>query len=61
MMFKKLEDKICELETTLETVRADMLLEDNYCNHEKMLALQTQEKGISTDLAEAYDRWENWQ
>lgn len=61
MMFKKLEDKICELETTLETVRADMLLEDNYCNHEKMLALQTQEKGITTDLAEAYDRWENWQ
>ena len=61
MMFKKLEDKICELETKLETVRADMLLEDNYCNHEKMLALQTQEKGITTDLAEAYDRWENWQ
>ena len=60
MMFQKLEDKICEMETELEALRADMMLEENYTNHENMLALQAREKEITTDLAEAYDQWENW-
>ena len=60
LMFKKLEDEICELEARLETVRSGMMSEENYTNHENMLALQAQEKDITSSLAEAYDRWENW-
>lgn len=60
LMFKRLEDQICELEAKLETVRADMLLEANYSNHQNLQALQSQESDLTTQLAEAYESWENW-
>ena len=60
LMFQRLEDHIAALETEQETVRADMLKPANYSNHENLQSLQGREVELATELAAAYEQWENW-
>ncbi|MCR9247722.1 MAG: ABC-F family ATP-binding cassette domain-containing protein [bacterium] len=61
LMFERLEQKIMDLETTIEELQAAMLEPDNYASATKMKELQAQEAKKKAELAEAYDEWENWQ
>ncbi len=60
MMFERLEAEIFAMEEELETVRAAMLEPENYSDHANMRGLQDRESRLQSDLAAAYERWENW-
>ena len=60
MMFERLESEIMQLETDLESTKAQMTEEPNYRDPAKMRALQTRATEIQAALADAYQRWENW-
>ncbi|MCC6671609.1 MAG: ABC-F family ATP-binding cassette domain-containing protein [Planctomycetes bacterium] len=60
LLFQKLEEKIIALEEQVATLRQRMLLPENYASHAAMRALQDEEARVQADLAEAYQRWENW-
>jgi ATP-binding cassette subfamily F protein 3 len=61
LMFQKLEERIMTLEDELKTTRAAMMLPDNYASVSKMKDLQAKETTLQSQLAEAYEQWENWQ
>ena len=61
LMFERLEQRIMELEGEIETVQAAMLEPENYASAQKMTDLQADETRLKTELAEAYEQWENWQ
>ncbi|MGE0143511.1 MAG: ABC-F family ATP-binding cassette domain-containing protein [Planctomycetota bacterium] len=60
MMFERLEAEIMDFESELETIRAAMLLEENYRSADKLRGLQSKEREVQERLAKAYERWENW-
>ncbi len=61
LMFERLEAEIMELEGAIEGVQAAMLAPENYASAQKMKELQADEARLKQQLAESYDRWENWQ
>ena len=60
MMFERLEADIVAREEELETARADMALEENYRDAAKFRDLQDREARLEKELADLYERWENW-
>ncbi len=59
-MFQKLEAEIMDFETELEEVQASMLKSENYIDPKKMKAIAQREQALKADLADRYERWENW-
>ncbi len=60
MKFQELEERIMGLEEDLEAVRGAMTEEANYTDHVKLQELQAREQALQSELAQAYETWENW-
>ena len=61
LLFQRLEERIMAMEEELTSVRAAMMLPDNYASTARMKELQAQEQALQARLREAYEQWENWQ
>ena len=61
LLFERLENRIIEIEGSIESTRAAMLEPDNYASADRMRELQSDVARLEAELAEAYEQWENWQ
>ncbi len=60
MLFEKLEQEIFALEEQLEAVKTRMTEPESYRDPDAMRALQHEQTACEAKLADAYQRWENW-
>ena len=58
--FKKLEDRIIQLEEELESLNAQMTDEEVYSNPDKLIDVQYRVAEVEKELEEANEEWANW-
>jgi len=58
--FKKLEERIMQLEGELKTLQDSCAEEEVYLDHERLKETQIRISEVEHDLAGANDEWENW-
>jgi ATP-binding cassette subfamily F protein 3 len=55
---KRVEERIEQLEAELAAIDEELTHEDVFANVEKLMELQKQRDGVSAQLEELYERWE---